>query len=127
MFTMTVGPAPRPITTGTPSAYRDAALDVEEHRSLYEWQGLDERKDQEILKTAWHLHGWPWPQRAQCGRPLHPDHQQLLSVNAIAWDARGQQRQHLLYQHQDGSTFTADGNEAGIVGLESLTFWWKIP
>ena len=42
--------------------------------------------------------------------------------NAIAWDGVGKGNEGSTYfiNIKDGSTFTADGNEAGIVGLESL-------
>ena len=55
---------------------------------------------------------------------LNVDDHSTLTINnyynAIAWDGVGNKDSIYYINIKDGSTFTADGNEAGIVGLESL-------
>ena len=57
---------------------------------------------------------------AQCEQPPTPDHQQRF--NAIAWDGvdGGNEGSTYFINITDGSTFTADGNNGGIIGRESL-------
>lgn len=96
----------------------DAALTLKSTDLFMDGKGLDERKEQEILK----------PQgiyMAGCGRnELNVDDHSTLTINnyynAIAWDGVGNEDSIYYINIKDGSTFTADGNEAGIVGLESL-------
>ena len=96
----------------------DAALTLKSTDLFMSGKDLDERKDQEILK----------PQgiyMAGCGRnELNVDDHSTLTINnyynAIAWDGVGNQDSIYYINIKNGSTFTADGNEAGIVGLESL-------
>ena len=96
----------------------DAALTLKSTDLSMNGKDLDERKDQEILK----------PQgiyMAGCGRnELNVDDHSTLTINnyynAIAWDGVGNEDSIYYINIKNGSTFTADGNEAGIVGLESL-------
>ena len=96
----------------------DAALTLKSTDLFMDGKGLDERKEQEILK----------PQgiyMAGCGRnELNVDDHSTLTINnyynAIAWDGVGNEDSIYYINIKNGSTFTADGNEAGIVGLESL-------
>ena len=96
----------------------DAALTLKSTDLFMSGKDLDERKDQEILK----------PQgiyMAGCGRnELNVDDHSTLTINnyynAIAWDGVGNEDSIYYINIKNGSTFTADGNEAGIVGLESL-------
>ena len=96
----------------------DAALTLKKTDLSMDGEGLDERKDQKILKP----HGI---YMAGCGRnELNVDDHSTLTINnyynAIAWDGVGNKDSIYYINIKDGSTFTADGNEAGIVGLESL-------
>ena len=96
----------------------DAALTLKSTDLSMNGKDLDERKEQEILK----------PQgiyMAGCGRnELNVDDHSTLTINnyynAIAWDGVGNEDSIYYINIKNGSTFTADGNEAGIVGLESL-------
>ena len=96
----------------------DAALTLKSTDLFMDGKGLDERKEQEILR----------PQgiyMAGCGRnELNVDDHSTLTINnyynAIAWDGVGNEDSIYYINIKNGSTFTADGNEAGIVGLESL-------
>ena len=96
----------------------DAALTLKSTDLFMNGKGLDERKEQEILK----------PQgiyMAGRGRnELNVDDHSTLTINnyynAIAWDGVGNEDSIYYINIKNGSTFTADGNEAGIVGLESL-------
>ena len=96
----------------------DAALTLKSTDLFMDGKGLDERKEQEILR----------PQgiyMAGRGRnELNVDDHSTLTINnyynAIAWDGVGNEDSIYYINIKNGSTFTADGNEAGIVGLESL-------
>ena len=98
----------------------DAALTLKSTDLFMNGKGLDERKDQEILKP----HGIYMAGRGR--NELNVDDHSTLTINnyynAIAWDGVAGNNQGSTYfiNITDGSTFTADGNEAGIVGLESL-------
>ena len=98
----------------------DAALTLKSTNLSMNGKGLDERKDQEILKP----HGIYMAGRGR--NELNVDDHSTLTINnyynAIAWDGVGNKDSIYYINIKDGSTFTADGNEAGIVGL---TFWWK--
>ena len=96
----------------------DAALTLKSTDLSMNGKDLDERKDQEILK----------PQgiyMAGCGRnELNVDDHSTLTINnyynAIAWDGVGNKDSIYYINIKNGSTFKAEGNGAGIVGLESL-------
>ena len=96
----------------------DAALTLKSTDLFMNGKGLDERKDQEILKP----HGIYMAGRGR--NELNVDDHSTLTINnyynAIAWDGVGNKDSIYYINIKDGSTFTADGNEAGIVGLESL-------
>ena len=96
----------------------DAALTLKSTDLFMNGKGLDERKDQEILKP----HGIYMAGRGR--NELNVDDHSTLTINnyynAIAWDGVGNEDSIYYINIKNGSTFTADGNEAGIVGLESL-------
>ena len=96
----------------------DAALTLKSTDLFMNGKGLDERKDQEILKP----HGIYMAGRGR--NELNVDDHSTLTINnyynAIAWDGVGNKDSIYYINIKNGSTFTADGNEAGIVGLESL-------
>ena len=96
----------------------DAALTLKSTDLFMNGKGLDERKDQKILKP----HGIYMAGRGR--NELNVDDHSTLTINnyynAIAWDGVGNKDSIYYINIKDGSTFTADGNEAGIVGLESL-------
>ena len=96
----------------------DAALTLKSTDLFMDGKGLDERKDQEILKP----HGIYMAGRGR--NELNVDDHSTLTINnyynAIAWDGVGNEDSIYYINIKNGSTFTADGNEAGIVGLESL-------
>ena len=96
----------------------DAALTLKSTDLFMNGKGLDERKDQKILKP----HGIYMAGRGR--NELNVDDHSTLTINnyynAIAWDGVGNEDSIYFINITDGSTFTADGNEAGIVGLESL-------
>ena len=96
----------------------NAALTLKSTDLFMNGKGLDERKDQEILKP----HGIYMAGRGR--NELNVDDHSTLTINnyynAIAWDGVGNKDSIYYINIKDGSTFTADGNEAGIVGLESL-------
>ena len=96
----------------------DAALTLKSTDLFMNGKGLDERKDQKILKP----HGIYMAGRGR--NELNVDDHSTLTINnyynAIAWDGVGNKNSIYYINIKDGSTFTADGNEAGIVGLESL-------
>ena len=96
----------------------DAALTLKSTDLFMNGKGLDERKDQKILKP----HGIYMAGRGR--NELNVDDHSTLTINnyynAIAWDGVGNEDSIYYINIKNGSTFTADGNEAGIVGLESL-------
>ena len=96
----------------------NASLTLKSTDLFMNGKGLDERKDQEILKP----HGIYMAGRGR--NELNVDDHSTLTINnyynAIAWDGVGNKDSIYYINIKDGSTFTADGNEAGIVGLESL-------
>jgi len=96
----------------------DAALTLKSTDLSMNGKGLDERKDQKILKP----HGIYMAGRGR--NELNVDDHSTLTINnyynAIAWDGVGNEDSIYYINIKNGSTFTADGNEAGIVGLESL-------
>ena len=96
----------------------NAALTLKSTNLSMNGKGLDERKEQEILKP----HGIYMAGRGR--NELNVDDHSTLTINnyynAIAWDGVGNKDSIYYINIKDGSTFTADGNEAGIVGLESL-------